>query len=144
MWQTENMYLCLLLKHHQYISKDITRRMKSEGHEEQEQGGEPTGDAAKFGRIRNKPREEIHVAKRREHKSTCPKWRQWWETRQFALQNSGKIRAWVHREPQTAVCSWSRWGLFQVYTCVHRKSAKGSRLLTQEAGWWKSHDLHHC
>ena len=50
--------------------------MKSEGHEEQEQGGKPTVDAAKFGRIRNEPREEIHLAKRREHKSTCPKRRQ--------------------------------------------------------------------
>ena len=87
MWQTEKkMYLCLLLKHHQYISKGIKRRMKSEGHEEQEKGGKPTIDATKLGRIKNEPREEIHLAKRRKHKSTCPERRQWWETRQFALQ----------------------------------------------------------
>lgn len=123
MWQTENMYLCLLLKRHQYISKDVTRRMKSEGHEEQEQGGKPTVDAAKFGRIRNEQREEIHLAKRREHKSTCPKRRQWWETRQFALQNSGKIRAWVHRAPQKAVCSWSHWRFIPgLHTCSSQVS----------------------
>ena len=69
------MYLCLLLIHHQYISKGIKKRIKS-GHEGQEQGGKLMTDATKFGRIKNELREEIHLAKRREHKSTCPKRRQ--------------------------------------------------------------------
>lgn len=70
------MYLCLLLKHHQYISKGIKKKRIKSGQEGQEQGGKLTIDATKFRRIKNELREEIHLAKRREHKSTCPKRRQ--------------------------------------------------------------------
>lgn len=66
------MYLCLLPETPSIYTKILARRMKSGRTRRAEQGGKADADAAKFGRIRNELREEIHLAKRRSINPPAP------------------------------------------------------------------------